>query len=344
MVLFRDREGHAAALLDRCPHRNVPLSLGRRTKEGSLECPYHGWTFAGDGRCTGVPGLREGPLQSGAKPEAASGEAERSLKARDATSFPVREQDGFVWVCPSSDRPPLGEPFPVPTANDTRYGTVVRRVDVEGTLHATVENALDVPHTAYLHRGLFRGGDKNRVRAVVRRYADRIETEYLGEPKPPGVVAKILSPSGVGTVEHWDRFFLPSVAQVEYRLGDAHFLVTSLCTPVSDFHTRMFAVASFRTAVPARVVRAILEPFAMRIFRQDAKILRAQTENIRRFGGEQFASTEIDVMGPGIWRLMREAERREDAPDRGGETRESVDSNEPRAAEKPIVHEVELDV
>ena len=29
LVLFRDGAGAAHALLDRCPHRNVPLSLGR---------------------------------------------------------------------------------------------------------------------------------------------------------------------------------------------------------------------------------------------------------------------------------------------------------------------------
>src|SRR5258706_16324950 len=28
LVLFRDGEGKAGALLDRCPHRNIPLSLG----------------------------------------------------------------------------------------------------------------------------------------------------------------------------------------------------------------------------------------------------------------------------------------------------------------------------
>ena len=38
-----------------------------------------------------------------------------------------------------------------------------------------------------------------------------------------------------------------------------------------------------------------------------------QTETIKKFGGEQFASTEIDVMGRHIWRLMKAAERG-DAP------------------------------
>jgi hypothetical protein len=35
-------------------------------------------------------------------------------------------------------------------------------------------------------------------------------------------------------VTHFDRFVLPSIAQVEYRLGsEVHFLVNSICTPVT---------------------------------------------------------------------------------------------------------------
>ncbi len=328
LVLFRDAGKKACALLDRCAHRNVPLSLGRVARDGSLECGYHGWRFDGAGRCVEVPGLCR-PLDS----------------SRKVPAFAVREQDGFVWVCPAMDAEPSYEPMRVPYRADDRYGHVRREVEVEGTLHATVENALDVPHTAYLHRGLFRGGKKNRIKARVRRHRDRVETEYLGEPKPPGLVAKILSPHGAGTVEHWDRFFLPSVAQVEYRLGeDTHFIVTSFCTPVSDFQTRMFAVASYRTPLPKAVVRAALEPVAMRIFRQDAEILRRQSDTIRLFGGEQLSSTEIDVMGPAIWRVLRDAERQE-RTDSGESGEAAAQASETRETNPfPVVHEVELEV
>jgi hypothetical protein len=181
-------------------------------------------------------------------------------------------------------------------------------------LHSALENALDVPHTAYLHSGLFRGGDKHEIQATVRRTPTQVEAEYRGEPRPDGLVGRLLSPTG-GVVEHWDRFILPSIAQVEYRLGtETHFLVTSLCTPVSDFRTRMFAVVNFRTRLPGRLLKIALEPLAMRIFKQDARILKQQAMNVRRFGGEQFMSTEIDILGPYIWRLLRQAERGE-APD-----------------------------
>jgi len=297
LVLFRGQDGKAAALLDRCPHRNVPLSLGRVVGGGRLECAYHGWQFEGGGRCVHIPGL----LGS-------------ENKERRAPAASVREQDGLVWVYPELDAVPDGEPFALPAAGPD-YARVVRVVETESTLHATIENALDVPHTAFLHRGLFRGGKQSEISATVRRTADRVEVQYDGEPRPSGVAGRVLSPGG-GTVEHWDRFILPSIAQVEYRLGrDVHFLVTSLCTPESDFRTRMWAVVQFKTRFPSRAVARLLEPFALRIFAQDARILRAQADNIRRFGGEQYQSTELDFLGPHIWRLLKQAELGE----RGGD-------------------------
>lgn len=294
VVLFRS-QGRAAALVDRCPHRNVPLSLGRVLPTGELECAYHGWQFDCEGVCRKIPGLAD----------------DAQLRDRRADSCTVREQDGLVWVCPEPGVVPETEPFSVPSIG-SGYERLVRVVEAQGTLHATLENALDVPHTAFLHRGLFRGGKKNQIRAVVRRSPTRVETEYLGEPAPSGLAAKILSPGAPlkgGTIEHWDRFILPSVAQVEYKLGDStHFLVTALCTPISDFQTRLFGVACFKTPLPNKLVRAVLEPVALKIFGQDAVMLKAQSENVQRFGGERFQSTELDFMGPQIWRLLKQAE------------------------------------
>jgi nitrite reductase/ring-hydroxylating ferredoxin subunit len=302
LVLFRAAGGRPAALLDRCPHRNVPLSLGRVHDSGRLECAYHGWQLDGTGRCRLVPGL--------------GGEAEAA--GRRALSYATVERDGFVWIFATPDTEPTGEPLALPLKHAAGYATIERVLDVEATVHATVENALDVPHTAFLHRGLFRGsGTPNEIRAVVRRWGDRVEAEYLGEPRPEGLIGRLLSPGG-GTVEHWDRFLLPSVAQVEYRLGpENHLVVTSICTPVADFLTRQYAVVSFRLRVPAMFVRWLLAPLAMRILRQDAALLRRQTANVRRFGGEQYESTDLDLLGPHVWRLLREAEEGVAVPGEG---------------------------
>ena len=298
LVVFRTARGTPGALLDRCPHRNVPLSVGK-VEGDNLVCGYHGWAFDVTGRCRHVPGL--------------VGELDQADRSRRTIAWPAVETDGFIWVWGNPDTEPRGAPFRFPTLPG--YTEARRTVSAPGTLHATIENALDVPHTAFLHGGLFRTAQKkNRITAVVRRYADRAECEYIGEPRPTGLVARLLSPGG-GVVTHFDRFFLPSVAQVEYRLGDdTHFVVTSACTPVSDFETKLFALVQFKLGrIPGGLVKPLLEPFARRIFAQDATMLKLQTDTIQRFGGEQFESTELDLLGPQIWRLMREAERGEPA-------------------------------
>ena len=292
LVLFRGDEGKPGVLLDRCAHRNVPLSLGQMV-DCRLECAYHGWQYDRGGACVKVPSLMTAP----------------TWKKALVPSFPVREQDGYIWVYAAPGDDPDSEPYKLPAIDDKGYTTVQRTVQVEGTLHATIENALDVPHTSFLHKGLFRGtGTRNEITAVLTRTHDRVETEYIGEPRPEGIVGRFLSPSG-GLVTHYDRFIMPSIAQVEYSIGsENHILVTSVCTPVDDFITRMYATITFRMRLPGWLVKLILNPLAMRIFRQDAAMLKIQTDAIQHFGGEHYVSTEIDLMGPQVWRLLRRAE------------------------------------
>src|ERR1700753_810742 len=57
-ALYRNQAGVLFALEDRCVHRRAPLSLGRVTASGDLQCGYHGWCFEGaTGRCTAITTL-----------------------------------------------------------------------------------------------------------------------------------------------------------------------------------------------------------------------------------------------------------------------------------------------
>ena len=94
IVLFRDAGGRASALLDRCAHRNAPLSLGQVDDAGRIACPYHGWRFDGGGACREVPGLLDGGDHAG----------------RSVPSFAACEQDDFVWIWARADAEPVGRP------------------------------------------------------------------------------------------------------------------------------------------------------------------------------------------------------------------------------------------
>lgn len=288
MVAFRTTSG-VAALVDRCPHRNVPLSLGR-VRGQHLQCAYHGWEFDRDGECRAIPGLV----------------GEVRPHERRASAFACRESQGFVWVWGEAEAEPAREPFDFPHAGERGWTTARAELEVRASLHATAENALDVPHTAFLHGGWFRSEQRARreIEVIVRRFEDRVEAEYLGELRPPGIVAKLLAPRG-GEVAHFDRFILPSIAQVEYRLGESGLCISAALCPVEDYRTKLLVAFAYRLPVPGWMVRPILRSFAMRIFRQDAAMLARQTGTIEHFGAESYKFTEIDVLGSEIYDLLR---------------------------------------
>ena len=60
ILLGRTAKGEVLAIRDVCPHRAVPLSAGRQVEtngQATIECPYHGWRFGGDGVCKLMPSL-----------------------------------------------------------------------------------------------------------------------------------------------------------------------------------------------------------------------------------------------------------------------------------------------
>ena len=292
IVVWRSTSGQAAALLDRCPHRGVPLSPGKVCKE-HIQCVYHGWEFDHEGHCKRVPSL--------------IGETDR--QGRRVPTFPVQEQQGFVWIWGDPDTPPQGAPYTFRFADKPGYLTVRHEVRAQGSLHMVAENALDVPHTAFLHGGLFRNDSakRNTITCVLERTDVGVFCEYKGEPRPEGLVARILSPGG-GVVTHFDRFHMPCVVEVEYALGEeSHIVNAAALTPVDDHETVLYAVVAIRSRIPRWLVRPLVQPLALRIFDQDARILQQQTDSMRRFGDVQYVSTEVDLIGPHILRLLQRA-------------------------------------
>ncbi|MEB5510942.1 Rieske 2Fe-2S domain-containing protein, partial [Burkholderia pseudomallei] len=84
IVLFRDAAGAVRAMEDRCAHRRAPLSLGRVTPEGRLQCGYHGWTYDGaSGTCVAIPNLSP---------------HERVPAHYAARAYETLERDGYVWA------------------------------------------------------------------------------------------------------------------------------------------------------------------------------------------------------------------------------------------------------
>ncbi|KAJ3290127.1 hypothetical protein HDU79_003490 [Rhizoclosmatium sp. JEL0117] len=68
IVMYRDpATNEPVALVDKCPHRDVPLSVGR-IMDGKLECRFHGWQFETNGVCSKVPSQSRIPGNAKVRP------------------------------------------------------------------------------------------------------------------------------------------------------------------------------------------------------------------------------------------------------------------------------------
>jgi phenylpropionate dioxygenase-like ring-hydroxylating dioxygenase large terminal subunit len=88
MLLVRQPDGSLGAFVNACRHRGARLAEGCGSGARDFSCPYHGWTYALDGRLAARPDER-----SFAEIE----RAERGLSA-----LPVVEKYGMIWLSPTS--------------------------------------------------------------------------------------------------------------------------------------------------------------------------------------------------------------------------------------------------
>ena len=289
LALFRDTTGRPHALLDRCVHRGMALSSGKVDGD-CLECPYHGWKYDGQGALRSVPALCEG---------------ERLPRATPMRSYPVVEQDHHLWVW-IGDRVPRTAPFHFPYCGEPTWRTFFLHTRFEAPVEDCLENFLDVPHTLFVHPGLFRGGTQSPTRARVRRLAESVEAEFLNEAELEGIGPRLLFPRGT-VMRHTDRFLLPSISRVDYSFGDAYrFVITSQCTQREECAVDVTTAITWRLPVPGWLVQPFLRWYCRRVIEQDVQTLRVQGLQIQRFGKSYF-HTSADLLGRHIVDLRRKA-------------------------------------
>lgn len=136
-VAFRDSDGRAHVLSDICVHRGGSLGEGW-VQDDCVVCPYHGWRYAGDGRCTTIPSIGyDGKPPARAKVD----------------SYPVEEKYGIVFAflgdLPQEERPPL---MTIEEYDDDawRHSKVIV-LDVDYYYERSIENGLDPAHNEFVH-------------------------------------------------------------------------------------------------------------------------------------------------------------------------------------------------
>ncbi len=286
LVVFRGADGRAAVLRDRCMHRHAPLSKGT-LRAGTLRCPYHGWTYASDGQVVGVP---------------AEGEAFKALEGRRAHCFSTREQDGFVYVRLADDGPADLTPFSMPHWGEPGW----RHVRLVNTFHNSVvncaENFIDVPHTVFVHPGIFRVSRGQRITARVRREGGSVHVDYEGETNNLGWFRRFLNPDADAGIRHRDSFHAPNVTEVAYVFGPRRRLfIISQSVPEEDDRTRVYTTLSYdfgrmsRNPALNALTARVLAFQGQAVIDQDLVALADQGRVIRRYGID-FHNTSADVI------------------------------------------------
>ena len=140
VLLTRSADGTPRALLDRCPHRFAPLSMGR-SEGDTVVCGYHGLAFNHDGQCVRNP------------------YSDRIPGGATVTTFPLVERDGIVWCWfGDADR---ADPDLIPDYAATSAGEHGTLINGHTILRANYEygtdNLLDLSHIEFLHSGTFGG-------------------------------------------------------------------------------------------------------------------------------------------------------------------------------------------
>ena len=289
LALFRDQTGTARAVRDRCLHRAAALSKGA-VVHGLLCCPYHGWSYGGDGQCLHVPSDED-------RPPAGS----QCLK-----SYPTREQDGLIYVYVGSPPGPRKEPFQVPYWNDKSWTSYYMVTPFKNGITNLVENFMDVPHTVYVHEGWFRNRARRKVPATVDRTPTSVLVTYHEERDRIAGLGFVLDPSGRQPMVHTDKFYIPNVTRVDYTFGNqSGFIITSQCTPVGATESLVYTAISYRLpfdipgSVVARALRPLMRWYTTQVIRQDVAIMEVQRQGLL---GEQeddpirFGATDADAL------------------------------------------------
>ncbi len=135
LVVWRDDDGDYHVQDAYCPHLGAHLGIGGKVVGAELECPFHGWRFAGDGACSNIP------------------YSDRVNKKARLRTYPVivRNRFVFAWYHPEAAEPQWDIPE-VPEVDDPEWTDYYSSSYVIKTVAQEMsENGVDPAHFKYVH-------------------------------------------------------------------------------------------------------------------------------------------------------------------------------------------------
>ena len=149
LLLVRGQDGEPRAFYNICRHRGTRLcSEAQGHRSETIQCPYHAWTYALDGRLIGAPHMNE-------------------VAGFDKREYPLRgvalgEWEGFLFVNLAQDPEPFAEAFAPMIGRLARYSlpelvTVRRReYEVQANWKLILQNYSECLHCPTIHPALIR--------------------------------------------------------------------------------------------------------------------------------------------------------------------------------------------
>ena len=286
LVLYRTGDGRVVTLEDRDAHRPYPLSLGHL--DGDLiVSSYSGFAYGTDGRCVRVPTQVEVPY--GAR----------------VRSFPVREQDGLVWVWFAE--PGLADLRRPPAAAwlaDEEWLTLGGAWTTRANYLLLHENFADITHVAVVDPVIappvLTAGPVPLLEVEVTETSVSFQREY-----PPAPLAAWHAPLlGAGPDDQFaqretGRFVSPAMWVDSWDVrtgdgGDAIFRFTHAVTPVDASSTRHVWRVS-RNFAAGEEVSANLAPLFTDYYDRVRRILETMQDVISREGPRDDVSVAADA-------------------------------------------------
>jgi choline monooxygenase len=142
LMIVRGHDDAVRVFLNACPHRGATLVESAGRCETNLRCPYHGWSFATDGKLQGVP-FRE--------------DFDCDVSGRDLHAVRAAVLGPMVFACLDDAAPPFEEWAGALPAAFARFGVehwqpaFAFDYVVRTNWKTYVENGLDGYHIPFVH-------------------------------------------------------------------------------------------------------------------------------------------------------------------------------------------------
>jgi phenylpropionate dioxygenase-like ring-hydroxylating dioxygenase large terminal subunit len=180
LVIFRDQDGRAGALEDRCCHRGAPLSEGKLVEAG-LQCGYHGLVFDVHGKCVEIPGQDNIP------------------QAAKTRAYKVVEKQDFVWIwmgdAARADESLIID-FPYHDQPD-KWPSRKSVMDIKCNYMMMVDNLMDLTHLAYVHTKTIGGSPAAHAELLAERTERGAHfVRWTSDTKPPPTYVRAVGFSG----------------------------------------------------------------------------------------------------------------------------------------------------